>query len=82
MSMRAGAKPPAAGGGYCVMTIGVDGVLGDWEINDISPTDIHGIEVYTGPEHLPAKYLGSQRSIACGLIMIWTTADIPTRRKG
>jgi hypothetical protein len=36
----------------------------------ISPEDIEGIEVYTGPAGLPVRFRG--RNVDCGVVLIWT----------
>ena len=59
----------------CVMRIGVNGFLQDagFALNSISPRDIHGIEIYSGPATIPPVFnSGSAADMYCGLIMIWT----------
>lgn len=63
-----------AAGGDCRPRIGLDGaVFGqDFDVNDISPRDIYGIEIYNGAATIPGQYLSATAGGACGLIMIWT----------
>jgi hypothetical protein len=58
----------------CILPIGLDGlVLGpDYNVNDIPISDIHGIEVYSGPATVPVEYRNSLPNGFCGLVMIWT----------
>ena len=64
--------------GGCTMSVGVDGsVFGhasddDFDVDDIPPSDIYGIEIYSGPATIPAQFVGMVGGNACGLIMIWT----------
>ena len=62
----------------CVMSVGVDGaVLGlakddTFDVDEIPPSDIYGIEIYSGPATIPAQFVSVSGANACGLIMIWT----------
>lgn len=59
----------------CHPRIGVDGaVYGvDFPVDDIAPSEIHGIEIYGGSATLPPEYItGVAVGGSCGLIMIWT----------
>jgi hypothetical protein len=61
-------------GAACKMRIGVDGaVFGtEFDVNDIGPKEIYGIEIYAGAATIPAEYLSAAAGSNCGLIMIWT----------
>jgi hypothetical protein len=78
---------PPAGDSYIVSTrgvgltgvecrprIGIDGaVFGTgFDVDDISPRDIYGIEIYSGASTTPAQYITGTDNGSCGLIMIWT----------
>jgi hypothetical protein len=58
-------------------------VVDDNVDNMFGPTvpvrDIEAIEVYTGPSEVPGEYAG--RNAGCGVIVIWTRAGPPQRRK-
>jgi outer membrane receptor for ferrienterochelin and colicin len=58
-------------------------VVDDNVDNFFGPTvpvrDIEAIEVYTGPSEVPGEYAG--RNAGCGVIVIWTRAGPPQRRK-
>ena len=58
-------------------------VVDDNVDNSFGPTvpvrDIEGIEVYTGPADVPGEYAG--RNAGCGVIVIWTRAGPPRRKK-
>lgn len=59
----------------CVVRVGVDGQLKDpsFSINYITPSDIHGIEVYAGAATMPPEFNSSAgRNAQCGMVMIWT----------
>ena len=60
----------------CIMQVGLDGVLKEWgfSVDDLSVTDVHGIEVYPGAASLPAEFGSTKRVGWCGLVMIWTRA--------
>jgi hypothetical protein len=61
-------------GAACPVRIGVDGaVFGtSFDVNDIAPKEIYGIEIYAGAATIPVEYLSAASSSNCGLIMIWT----------
>ena len=65
--------------GPCYMLVGIDGQLKYWgyNVNELSPKEIHGIEVYNGPATMPRELLGmaAQQEASCGLVMIWTRVD-------
>ena len=58
----------------CVLRIGVDGILKEpyFPVNTVVVSDIHGVEVYSGPATMPPEFGGARRDAGCGLIMIWT----------
>jgi TonB-dependent Receptor Plug Domain len=65
-----------AAGDRCTPRVGIDGmVLGtsrDFNVNDISPREIYGIEIYDGAASIPGQFLVAEAGGSCGLIMIWT----------
>jgi hypothetical protein len=69
----AGARPA------CFMDVYVDGVMvfdsrnpqfGLFDVNTVPPEHLAGIEVYTSPAQIPAKY--NRTSAGCGVLLIWT----------
>ena len=44
----------------------------EFDVNDIPPNDIYGIEIYNGPATIPAQFVSMAGANTCGLIMIWT----------
>jgi outer membrane cobalamin receptor len=61
-------------GDPCTPRIFLDGVRmrvdSDFNLdNFVSPFELEGIEVYTGPSQTPLAYLGES---SCGVILIWT----------
>jgi hypothetical protein len=71
-----GPKPTLMGrpGAVCVLRVGVDGQVKEpyFAMNSVPVTDIHGVEVYSGPATLPPEFGGARRDAGCGLVMIWT----------
>jgi TonB-dependent Receptor Plug Domain. len=51
----------------CVMSVVIDGVQGE-DINDIMPSEIGAMEVYSSPIGAPPQYVRGD----CGVIVIWT----------
>ncbi|MES2178945.1 MAG: TonB-dependent receptor [Gemmatimonadota bacterium] len=41
-----------------------------FDINSVSPDKLEGVEIYTGPSQIPAKYAGP--NTACGVVVLWT----------
>jgi hypothetical protein len=66
-----------AGGGSCPLLVGLDGMVfgntAGFNVNDIPPRWLYGIEIYSGPATIPPQYLASTAGGSCGLIMIWTS---------
>lgn len=58
----------------CVMRVVVDGTIlpALSNIDQIAPSDVHGIEVYYGPARLPPELAGLRTDNWCGVIAIWT----------
>ena len=61
----------------CIMAVGVDGQIKEWgyPVDDITPNDIYGVEVYSGPATMPREFATLRPDGYCGLVMIWTRAD-------
>ena len=58
----------------CIMRVGVDGQVMEWGFgaDQISPGEVYGIEVYSGPATVPREYASQVVDNYCGLVMIWT----------
>lgn len=56
------------------MPVAVDGHLKEksFTVDEISVTDVHGIEVYPGAASLPAEFGSIKPAGWCGFVMIWT----------
>jgi len=54
----------------------IDGTEMGWDVNDVSPNQIAGIELYKDASSAPLKYAGKAN---CGLIVIWLRPG-PRRR--
>ena len=51
----------------------VDGVMVyGFNIDDIMPSDIEGIELYSGASVIPPEFNNPRSTVACGLVVIWT----------
>lgn len=90
MRTMRGVEVSCGGGGGCFITMArapmqctpqyvvddrVDNIFGP-----VTPIrDIQGMEVYTGPSDVPGEYAGS--NAGCGVIVIWTKAGPPPRRR-
>jgi hypothetical protein len=59
--------------GLCYLRIMLDGIVlpDDTDIDQVLPSDIHGIEVFAGPANVPVKY-GSFNGGWCGIVAIWS----------
>lgn len=62
--------------GPCPMRVGVDGIIRPpmSSLDDVNPSDVHGVEVYYGPARLPLQLANFRTDNWCGLVMIWTRA--------
>jgi hypothetical protein len=58
----------------CVMRVAVDGTIMSplFNIDQIIPKDVHGIEVFDGPARLPPEFSGVRTDNWCGLVAVWT----------
>lgn len=58
----------------CPMRITIDGVMRPpfTNIDDVVPSDVHGIEIYYGPASLPMQLATFRVDKWCGLVAIWT----------
>jgi hypothetical protein len=51
----------------------LDGVMVyGFNIDDIMPSDIEGIELYSGASVVPPEFNNPRSTVACGLVVIWT----------
>ena len=73
-SPNGGGASSTAGLAPCVMPVAVDGQLKEksFSVDEISVSDVHGIEVYPGSGSLPAEFGSIKPDGWCGLVMIWT----------
>jgi hypothetical protein len=79
---RAGRVDAATGGGGssggdlvpCLMQVAVDGFVKErgFSVDEISVTEVHGIEVYPAASSLPAEFGSIKPDGWCGMVMIWT----------
>ena len=59
---------------HCILRVGIDGMMMEWgyDLNNLVPEDIEGIEVFPGSASIPSKYTGMRMDKGCGLVLIWT----------
>lgn len=62
------------GTGRCPIQYFVDGMLvSGFNIDDVRPGDVEGIEIYRGASEIPPEF--NRGSALCGVIVIWTRID-------
>jgi hypothetical protein len=60
----------------CPMQFAVDGQLRDnFNFNQLTAEDIHGIEIYPGPATVPPEFASTLGTGRCGMILVWTRRD-------
>lgn len=65
------ARASAGGARRCPIQYFVDGVqTWGFNIDDVSPRDVEGLEIYNGASQVPAEF--NRGSALCGVILIWT----------
>jgi hypothetical protein len=61
------------GGRDCPPQYWIDGVMvSGFNIDDMMPGDVEGIELYAGPSVVPPQFNNPRSSVNCGLVLIWT----------
>lgn len=67
------ARAVSSPGRDCPPQYWVDGVMAyGLNIDDLSPRDIEGIEIYQGASVVPAEYNTQYGTTACGVVLIWS----------
>lgn len=62
-----------AGPGNCPPQFFIDGVQANgFNIDDMPPGDVEGVEIYAGPGGLPPEFNRLHSTVACGAVLIWT----------
>lgn len=78
MKYPVAARGSVPAGGFttvaCPMRVAVDGILRPplTNLDDVNPSDVHGVEVYYGPASLPLQLANFRTNNWCGLVVIWT----------
>lgn len=64
----------SAGSRDCPPQYWMDGLPVDryFNIDDIAPMDVEGVEIYAGPSVTPPQFAGMNTTAACGTVAIWT----------
>lgn len=58
----------------CPLQYFIDGVaVHEFNIDDLRPADIQGLEVYRGSSQVPPQF--NRRTAMCGVIVVWTRVD-------
>jgi hypothetical protein len=47
-------------------------MVSGFNIDDMMPGDVEGIELYAGPSVVPPQFNNPRSSVNCGLVLIWT----------
>lgn len=64
-------SPDAAGRGWCVPALFIDGFSADWDqVHTLRPKDLVGAELYARASTAPLQYQGV--TSGCGVVLIWT----------
>jgi hypothetical protein len=73
VSSRSGTGIRFSGKSQCPPAIWLDGQeVRDMEVDNISVTDIEGMELYSGPSTTPMQFSHGSSRADCGAIVIWT----------
>lgn len=62
-------------GRTCWPLVWIDGTpmpAGEVDLDNFSPTSIHGIEIYLGSTTAPARYMYTRDLSSCGTILLWS----------
>ncbi len=58
----------------CRVQYWIDGVpfrgVNRFELDELSPADVQGIEIYRGPSEIPPRF--NRRGSSCGVVAVWT----------
>lgn len=68
----------------CVLRVAVDGQVKGWgyDLNDLAPEELFGIEIYPGPSSIPSQYGGMGNDKGCGMVLLWTrSGDDQTQKE-
>lgn len=63
-----------------VVLDGMPAVAAEFDVDDIPPSDVAGIEVYGGAAAVPVEFVVPFGPTACGTIVIWTHHPDPQKR--
>lgn len=63
-----------------VVLDGMPAVAAEFDLDNIPPEDVAGIEIYSGPATVPAEFVVPFGPTACGTIAIWTHHPEPPDR--
>ncbi len=73
--MRGGGSGAVMRGRSCYPLVWIDGTpmpSGEVDLDAISPTSIHGLELYLGSTSAPLRYQYNRSESSCGTILIWS----------
>lgn len=59
---------------YCPLQVFIDGNPKEWgfPLDNVEPSEVHGVEVYLGPATVPAEFNSARKDGWCGALLVWT----------
>jgi TonB family protein len=66
-------------GANCPPLVWIDGVAyvaGEFDVDNIAPWTVSGVEVYSGPASVPLEFRSVRGLDRCGVIVIWSRNDV------
>jgi hypothetical protein len=66
-------------GANCPPLVWLDGVAylaGEFDIDNIPPSTVSGVEVYSGPASVPLEFRSVRGLDRCGVVVIWSRNDV------
>jgi len=74
-------------GRLCSPLVWLDGIqlsAGEFDLDGVPPSTLHGIELYLGSTTAPMRYTGGRNASSCGTILLWSrgpdTDPVSSRR--
>src|SRR4029077_12232636 len=65
-------NPGAAGRGWCLAGLYIDGFEADWDqLQTYKPKDLVGVEMYPRATDVPLQYQQGAARL-CGVVLVWT----------
>jgi TonB family protein len=45
---------------------------GEFDLDNLSPTSLEGVEIYTGVSQVPPQFMGTRGMGSCGVVVVWS----------